>query len=178
MADESTPSWQRIASANLASPVCVVVIRGQTIICIVENEPTGTALTWTPIEKRVVLHLSRRQKHRCDRCRCPRLLRARRRSIVSFGPRTYRVLNLGKCTTSGKMYVKVKASGPNLRGEWCYHGVESFARRAAFIKQTVHELAMKEGRFSGKSDNCGASSATCSGNGCESRGRPERKQRP
>jgi DNA primase len=68
--------------------------------------------------------------------------------IVSFGARTYRVLNLGKCTTLGKMHVNVKVSGPNVRGEWCYHGdtfdMESFPRRAAFVKQAAHELATKE----------------------------------
>ena len=68
--------------------------------------------------------------------------------VATFGPRTYRVLNLGKCTSPGKMHVNVKVSGPNVRGEWCYHGdtfdMESFPRRVAFIKQTAHELAMKE----------------------------------
>ena len=46
------------------------------------------------------------------------------------------------------MQVNVKVSGTNVRGEWCYHGdtfdMESFPRRAAFIKQTAHELATKE----------------------------------
>jgi DNA primase catalytic core len=69
-------------------------------------------------------------------------------AVMSFGPRTYRVLNLGKCTTAGKMHVNVKVSGANVRGEWCYHGdtfdMESFPRRAAFIKQAAHELAAKE----------------------------------
>ena len=68
--------------------------------------------------------------------------------VATFGPRTYRVLNLGKCTSPGKMHVNVKVSSPNVRGEWCYHGdtldMESFARRVAFIKQTAHELATKE----------------------------------
>ena len=68
--------------------------------------------------------------------------------VATFGPRTYRVLNLGKCTSPGKMHVNVKVSGPNVRGEWCYHGdtfdMESFPRRVAFIKQTAHELATKE----------------------------------
>jgi len=68
--------------------------------------------------------------------------------VVSIGPRTYRVLNLEKCTTRGKMQVNVKVSGQNVRGEYCYHGdtldMESFLRRAAFIKQTAHELATKE----------------------------------
>src|SRR5580700_391604 len=67
---------------------------------------------------------------------------------ASFGPRTYRVLNLEKCTSLGRMQVNVKVSGTNVRGEWCYHGdtfdMESFPRRAAFIKQTAHELATKE----------------------------------
>src|SRR5208282_5525890 len=39
-------------------------------------------------------------------------------------------------------------SGQNVRGEYCYHGdtldMESFQRRAAFIKQAAHELATKE----------------------------------
>jgi len=68
--------------------------------------------------------------------------------IVTIGPRTYRVLNLEKCTTRGKMHVNVKVSGVNVRGEWCYHGdtfdMESSLRRAAFIKQAAHELAAKE----------------------------------
>jgi DNA primase catalytic core len=68
--------------------------------------------------------------------------------VASFGPRTYRVLNLEKCTSLGRMQVNVKVSGTNVRGEWCYHGdtfdMESFPRRAAFIKQTAHELATKE----------------------------------
>ena len=68
--------------------------------------------------------------------------------VVTIGPRTYRVLNLEKCTTRGKMQVNVKVSGQNVRGEYCYHGdtldMESFLRRAAFIKQAAHELAVKE----------------------------------
>jgi len=68
--------------------------------------------------------------------------------VVSIGPRTYRVLNLEKCTTRGKMQVNVKVSGQNVRGEYCYHGdtldMESFLRRAAFIKQAAHELGVKE----------------------------------
>jgi DNA primase catalytic core len=68
--------------------------------------------------------------------------------VVTIGPRTYRVLNLGKCTTRGKMQVNVKVSGQNVRGEYCYHGdtldMESFLRRAAFIKQAAHELGVKE----------------------------------
>ena len=68
--------------------------------------------------------------------------------VVTIGPRTYRVLNLEKCTTRGKMHVNVKASGQNVRGEYCYHGdtldLESFQRRAAFIKQAAHELGVKE----------------------------------
>ena len=68
--------------------------------------------------------------------------------VASFGPRTYRVLNLEKCTSLGRMQINVKVSGTNVRGEWCYHGdtfdMESFPRRAAFIKQTAHELATKE----------------------------------
>jgi DNA primase len=68
--------------------------------------------------------------------------------VASFGTRTYRVLNLEKCTSLGRMQVNVKVSGTNVRGEWCYHGdtfdMESFPRRAAFIKQAAHELATKE----------------------------------
>jgi DNA primase catalytic core len=68
--------------------------------------------------------------------------------VVSIGQRTYRVLGLEKCTSRGKMHVNVKASGQNVRGEYCYHGdtldMESFQRRAAFIKQAAHELATKE----------------------------------
>jgi len=68
--------------------------------------------------------------------------------VATFGPRTYRVLNLEKCTSLGRMQINVKVSGTNVRGEWCYHGdtfdMESFPRRAAFIKQTAHELATKE----------------------------------
>ena len=68
--------------------------------------------------------------------------------VASFGPRTYRVLNLEKCTSLGRMQVNVKVSGTNVRGEWCYHGdtfdMESFPRRTSFIKQTAHELATKE----------------------------------
>jgi DNA primase catalytic core len=68
--------------------------------------------------------------------------------IVSFGARTYCVLNLEKCTTRGKMHVNVKVSGQNVRGEWGYHGdsldMESALRRAAFVKQAAHELATKE----------------------------------
>ena len=68
--------------------------------------------------------------------------------VVTIGARTYRVLGLEKCTSRGKMHVNVKASGQNVRGEYCYHGdtldMESFQRRAAFIKQAAHELATKE----------------------------------
>ena len=68
--------------------------------------------------------------------------------VATFGPRTYRVLNLEKCTSLGRMQINVKVSGTNVRSEWCYHGdtfdMESFPRRAAFIKQTAHELATKE----------------------------------
>jgi DNA primase len=68
--------------------------------------------------------------------------------VVTIGPRTYCVLNLEKCTSRGKMHVNVKVSGQNVRGEFCYHGdtldMESFQRRAAFIKQAAHELATKE----------------------------------
>jgi DNA primase catalytic core len=68
--------------------------------------------------------------------------------VVSIGPHTYRVLGLEKCTSRGKMHVNVKASGQNVRGEYCYHGdtldMESFQRRGAFIKQAAHELATKE----------------------------------
>jgi DNA primase len=68
--------------------------------------------------------------------------------VATFGLRTYRVLNLEKCTSLGRMQVNVKVSGTNVRGEWCYHGdtldMESFVRRAAFGKQTAQELATKE----------------------------------
>jgi hypothetical protein len=57
-------------------------------------------------------------------------------------------LNLEKCTSRGQMRVNVKASGRNVRGEYCYHGdtfdIESFRARAAFIKQAAQELATKE----------------------------------
>jgi DNA primase catalytic core len=78
----------------------------------------------------------------------PRVERDDGEVIVTIGPRTYRVLNLEKCTTRGKMHVNLKVSGTNVRGEWCYHGdtfdMESSLRRAAFIKQAAHELATKE----------------------------------
>jgi DNA primase len=68
--------------------------------------------------------------------------------VVTIGPRTYRVLNLEKCTSRGKMQVNVKVSGQNVRGEYCYHGdtfdMEMSLRRAGFIKQAAHELAVKE----------------------------------
>jgi DNA primase catalytic core len=68
--------------------------------------------------------------------------------VVSFGVRTYRVLNLEKCTSPGKMHVNVKVAGQNVRGEWCYHGhtfdMENYRHRADFAKQTAHELATKE----------------------------------
>jgi len=68
--------------------------------------------------------------------------------VVTIGPRTYRVLNLEKCSSRGKMHVNVKVSGQNVRGEYCYHGdtfdMEMSLRRAAFIKQAAHELATKE----------------------------------
>jgi DNA primase catalytic core len=68
--------------------------------------------------------------------------------VVTIGPRTYRVLNLEKCSSRGKMQVNVKVSGQNVRGEYCYHGdtldMEMSLRRAAFIKQAAHELAAKE----------------------------------
>jgi len=67
---------------------------------------------------------------------------------VSIGPREYRVLWLEKSTARGRMQVNVKVTGKNVRGESCYHGdsfdMESFQRRAAFIKQAAHELAVKE----------------------------------
>jgi len=67
---------------------------------------------------------------------------------VSIGPREYRVLWLEKSTARGRMQVNVKVSGKNVRGEYSYHGdsfdMESFQRRAAFIKQAAHELAVKE----------------------------------
>jgi DNA primase catalytic core len=68
--------------------------------------------------------------------------------VVTIGERAYRVLNLEKCTTRGKMHVNVKVTGQNVRGEWGYHGdsldMESALRRAAFVKQAAHELATKE----------------------------------
>ena len=68
--------------------------------------------------------------------------------VVTIGARTYRVLNLEKCTSRGQMRVNVKVSGCNLRGEYCYHGdtldMEAFRQRAAFVKQAAHELATKE----------------------------------
>jgi DNA primase catalytic core len=68
--------------------------------------------------------------------------------VITIGARMYRVLGLEKNNSRGVMKVNVKVSGRNLRGEWCYHGdtfdMESFLRRAAFIKQTAHELAVKE----------------------------------
>jgi DNA primase len=67
---------------------------------------------------------------------------------ITIGPRTYRVLGLEKNSSRGVMRVNVKVSGRNLRGEYCYHGdtldMESFRQRAAFTKQTAHELAVKE----------------------------------
>jgi DNA primase catalytic core len=67
---------------------------------------------------------------------------------VHIGPREYRVLWLEKSTARGRMQVNVKVTGKNVRGESCYHGdsfdMESFQRRAAFIKQAAHELAVKE----------------------------------
>ena len=67
---------------------------------------------------------------------------------VSIGPRVYRVLGLEKCTSRGQMRVNVKVSGHNARGEFCCHGdtldMEAFRQRAAFVKQTAHELAVKE----------------------------------
>jgi hypothetical protein len=67
---------------------------------------------------------------------------------VTTGERAYRVLNLEKCTSQGKMQVNVKVSGRNVRGEWCYHGdsfdMENYRHRAHFAKQTAHELATKE----------------------------------
>jgi DNA primase catalytic core len=67
---------------------------------------------------------------------------------VSIGPRVYRVLGLEKCTSRGQMRVNVKVSGHNVRGEFCCHGdsldMEAFRQRAAFVKQTAHELAVKE----------------------------------
>jgi DNA primase catalytic core len=67
---------------------------------------------------------------------------------VTIGPREYRVLWLEKSANRGRMQVNVKVSGVNVRGEYCYHGdtfdMESFQRRAAFIKQAAYELAVKE----------------------------------
>jgi DNA primase catalytic core len=67
---------------------------------------------------------------------------------IVIGPRTYRVLGLEKNTSRGRMHVNVKVSGQNVRGEFCYHGdtfdMEMSQRRAAFIKQAAHELAVKE----------------------------------
>ena len=67
---------------------------------------------------------------------------------ASIGPRTYRVLNLEKCTSRGRMQVNVKVSGVNVRGEYCCHGdtldMEAFRQRAMFVKQAAQELAAKE----------------------------------
>ncbi len=67
---------------------------------------------------------------------------------VTIGPREYRVLWLEKSLARGRMQVNVKVSGVNVRGEYCYHGdtfdMELAQRRAAFAKQTAHELAVKE----------------------------------
>jgi hypothetical protein len=67
---------------------------------------------------------------------------------VTMGPRVYRVLWMEKSLSRGRMQVNVKVSGTNVRGELRYHGdtfdMESFQRRAAFIKQAAYELAVKE----------------------------------
>jgi DNA primase len=67
---------------------------------------------------------------------------------VTMNARTYRVLGLFKNTSLGVMKVNVKVSGRNARGESCYHGdtldMELARQRAVFVKQTAHELAVKE----------------------------------
>jgi DNA primase catalytic core len=67
---------------------------------------------------------------------------------VTMNARTYRVLGLLKNTSLGTMKVNVKVSGPNPRGEACYHGdtldMELARQRAVFVKQAAHELATKE----------------------------------
>ena len=57
---------------------------------------------------------------------------------VTIGPRTYRVLNLEKCTSRGQMQVNVKVSGTNVRGEWCYHG-DTFDMESFVAPRGVHQ---------------------------------------
>src|SRR5271165_2997524 len=58
------------------------------------------------------------------------------------------MLDLEKFMTRGKITVNVKLSAETARRKYCYHrdkmDMESFLRRAAFIKQAAHELATKE----------------------------------
>jgi DNA primase len=67
---------------------------------------------------------------------------------VTMKPREYRVLGLEKNTSLGVMRVNVRVSGVNARGEWMYHGdtldMELARQRSMFIKQTAHELGIKE----------------------------------
>jgi DNA primase catalytic core len=67
---------------------------------------------------------------------------------VTMGPRVYRMLGLEKNTSLGTMRVNVRVSGANARGEWLYHGdtldMELARQRSVFIKQTAHELGVKE----------------------------------
>ena len=67
---------------------------------------------------------------------------------VTIGPRTYRVLGLEKNTSLTVMRVNIRVSGRNARGELLCHGdtldMELARQRAAFAKQTAHELAVKE----------------------------------
>jgi DNA primase catalytic core len=67
---------------------------------------------------------------------------------VTIGPRVYRVLGLEKNTSRGAMRVNVRVSGVNARGEWLYHGdtldMELARQRSVFVKQTAHELGVKE----------------------------------
>jgi DNA primase len=67
---------------------------------------------------------------------------------VTIGPRVYRMLGLEKNTSLGTMRVNVRVSGVNARGEWLYHGdtldMELARQRSVLIKQTAHELGVKE----------------------------------
>jgi hypothetical protein len=67
---------------------------------------------------------------------------------VTMNGRVYRVLGLFRNTGAGVMKVNVKVSGRNGRGEECWHGdtldMEMARQRAGFVKQTAHELGVKE----------------------------------
>ena len=65
-----------------------------------------------------------------------------KRSWSTIGPRTYRVLNLGKCTSPGKMHVNVKVSGQNVRGEYCYHG-DTFDMESFPAARGVHQASAR-----------------------------------